>query len=1130
MSAGGDFEVGQSVGKSLETNVVLSVNHPFYQKMSESVAETVAELASSRAAARAAATLSVVTVSLASDDLATLAELFPEFRIANYGFSRPAHSMFVQARRFSCEWLLLQAGKLCSTVVCYGTPLIAAIESGFDDVTLVVDPVSVLSVHERHAADLDAWRIYADYVEVSKNVGQALSRVDYDKFLRRERVRFVSQWDNPPVGEVVCVDGFLNAYGPWQVAMAMVSAGAEVAFGFFPYHPSMLLNESGELPGFGVFYERTSDKVAFKYPDGVAGVTSYSIGAWRAWLVAHVFSVGSRNKTWFQLELLKHRGCVMFYRMVKLDSPPERVEIVHSLDLPSAQPMYVVSACRLKALGLNPDKASSWRTERYVVGQRLVDRVYQFAMQLPREQFTRYAIRKQLEVVNNRVTIEGTSVKVNSPLGEEMLDALVVDLFARAFVDRYDSGRLTDAVKKYVDTVVGFSTMGLAGRLWFVVVTCVLDVWDVTLGAVNRYARRAADAVRRFLSSGYRPEAPVIDVMPSYVLVGPQSLLRPDLEGGNLLAAEMSRRAAIDSVGMFSELVKTLAQLSGPVIDLGKSAFRVDSFALFSSEGAHGPVVDEAVGMMRALNPVDEAPEVRRFLEVTSATRQLDRERKMHFNPVADPVYVLNEFYSEVLPGVAEQDLEYDTASISLDPQDRSLAAPYLKLPRYFGDVPKSKSYYRSKLRALNVPKRQQTLQELLSAMAARNLNAPQVALPQDDKAMAITVWENFLNVACVPEARVLLETYRRDPVGLDETAFREWAEQSTPEKLLAVRRELEEQSQALGEMDVGSYLVMLKADVKPTLSKKPLDSRTEPQVIVYHEKALSALYSSIFRVLVRRFLALLKPNYHVNLLKDTKDMEAFVRGIHPYHAEGLRYLENDFSKYDKSQGKFVFVLEEYVFSQLGMNEEFLQQWLGGHVECRLRAVAMGLSLHVLYQRKSGDATTSFGNVLLNVLSVSYAYRGTDVIWALFMGDDSVACVRGVAHEADAVSILAEVFNLGAKTYLTDSPYFASNFILINPINQSVHFVPDPVKRIERWSMAISAEDPQWHERYVSACDSLAVYLNCAKTVLLPRLLAERYSVRAEGAKGVADAIATVLAAESAFRGMWEDEPTVSNY
>jgi len=321
----------------------------------------------------------------------------------------------------------------------------------------------------------------------------------------------------------------------------------------------------------------------------------------------------------------------------------------------------------------------------------------------------------------------------------------------------------------------------------------------------------------------------------------------------------------------------------------------------------------------------------------------------------------------------------------------------------------------------------------------------------------------------------------------------------------------------------------MLKSDVKPDLTTKPVESRIEPQVIVYHMRELNALYSSVFRVLVRRLLSLLRPNYHLNLLKDMVDVESFVRAVHPFGAE-VKYLENDFSKYDKSQGRFVFRLEAYVFACLGMNGDLLDKWVVGHVECSMRSLSLGMSLHVLYQRKSGDSTTSFGNGLLNLLSVTYAYRGTGVLWAVFMGDDSLVCASVVANISTAARFLAEIFNLGAKTFVTEAPYFASSFLLVSDRSENLVFVPDPVKRVARWSMSVAADDPQWHERYVSARDSMRVYLNCFNMVGLERAVSLRYPIGVGEVRGIAAALATLLSDEKKFRGIWEDLPEESVY
>jgi len=384
-----------------------------------------------------------------------------------------------------------------------------------------------------------------------------------------------------------------------------------------------------------------------------------------------------------------------------------------------------------------------------------------------------------------------------------------------------------------------------------------------------------------------------------------------------------------------------------------------------------------------------------------------------------------------------------------------------------------------------------------------------------------------FLDEWCVPGAREKLRQFQSDPVALGEDALRDWAGKAKPEVLKRVVDELEKNSLSLGDRPVNEYLAMLKADVKPTLSNKPVESVTAPQVIVYHEKGLSALYSSVFRMLVRRFLSLLDPKVHVNLLKDMKDIAEFVTARHPFGDTTLKYLENDFSKYDKSQGDFVFALEEFVFHKLGMNLELLEKWMDGHVECSLRSVTTGLSLHVMYQRKSGDATTAFGNVILNVLSVAYAYAGTVVAWALFMGDDSLICASKIASKYEPVRLLAEVFNLSAKNYIIDAPYYASNFVVIDDVNHHVGVVPDPIKRAERLSMHVSADDPQWDERFISFKDSMSPYVNDNNIAGLARCITQRYDISEGMVNLAASALGTLASSPEKFRSVWQQEPEI---
>lgn len=1122
-----------SVGGAYASANVYSVNHPQYTQFSDAVAERVQDIGIVRGLSKATATAVPLGVALLADELAVLVDEYPEFNVVNVGQSRPGHAYWVAYRRLANEWLTEQSDKLSGDVCHLGGSLASYLVRGAGaSVKLLYDLTEPVVVHEKYSTTAEAHTVFSDYATVSRMMGRVVDHSVYDSYLKGTGLKVCTKVREVPQCSVLLADLSLYSYSPMQLASMMKMSGASVALGCFVYHPSMLLSREGEIGNTGVYYSKADGCVSLHYPEGAAGVTDYGKDVWASWLVNHSFALGTAAKaSWFQVELLKNRGHLMFFRMTALGRRPESLRVSHALDM-GQDSSYVVSCWRLASPTSDPGRRQSWVNEPFLADKRIVDRLYQFAMQLTREQFTRYALRKQAVFVSSRVTIRGTAVSVAKPLSGEQLDALVVAIYSRAFVDRYEAGVLTSEAMSAVKRVSAFQSASSLRKMGFITMSCLNTAFDYTFGAIDQVMRKAADAVRDAVSYDVpRMEVEITD-LPPYLLLSEASRAY-DLPGdaGALAAAESTRAAARDAVGYGAVWARAFSRLADTGQDSSiHSRYRVDEVNLADCVKAVGPSVDAAIRAAGVEVGFDEAPYSRQQIDATMVVRQVNAALRVDYDPVADPVEVFNRAHSAAFPGVAEQELEQDVASITYDPQDRFLVAAELRMPRHAGDGPAPREYYRSKVRALNVPKRQQTLQELLSALAARNMNAPQVSLPQDEDVKVHEVWNYFLDNVCAEGAREKLAKYQADPVALGEDAFREWATQSGPDKLNLVRRELEELGVALDTVTVSDFLAMIKTDVKPPLSTKPLEARTESQVIAYHAKALSALFSSMFRVIARRFLSLLKPQYHLNLLKDKTDIRNFLRTVHPYGQAGLKYLENDFSKYDKSQGRFVHLLEWMMYRELGFNEEMLAVWAGGHVKSSLRSLTMGVSLVTWFQRKSGDATTAFANGAVNIVSVCYAYRLSNVEWAVFMGDDSLVCVRALTLDSGAVQVLEEVFNLGAKMYVSDFPYFASNFVFVDDANCDVVLVADPIKRIERWSMHVSAADPQWHERYVSARDSVGEYLNCANLAGLSSALYARYGISADVAQGLGPAVATVIDNEKAFRAMWEEHPEVSLY
>ncbi|QKN22650.1 RNA-dependent RNA polymerase [Erysiphe necator associated virga-like virus 13] len=1145
-----------SVGKALGSRSGYGHNHAAYQRVAQLVTTEVARVAERDSEKRSKATPVVMPLVLDSGLVEYIGGLFPEFRMLNYGQDRPGHLTMSALQIMSNELILDQACRIAGSVVHLGGSLMSAMLKRDVDIHLEIDSSSPSAVHARMSSVRCVARVMGDYAAFTADAGMNHARANYERYLRRQAYNTCTRSSSCGVrAEAFCVDLSTNAMSPAQFCASMRQCEASVGYGFFIYHPIMLVSTSGEIPGTGVMFEKTDTAIHFKYPEGIAGTESYTLSEWAAWLCEHTISVGKGLKrTVYQIQLSKARGPFMFFSATKVDGEPAATPLRHALDLPMSEKHYVVSSWTLKDLVSDPSEATSWQPVTFMVPTKVVDSLVGFGMQLAPDAFSRYALRKQLKVLD-RVTMEGSTITKGFTLSRSQADLLITAVHADLFAKRYESGQLTKHMMDGLKAISGFKGATTRERALAVGSWHLFQVWDTATQQVNGLFDKMCEWLERCFPNQAVDHMPRFSLAPEYVSFETVSTAwlqhRPatyaqavrdlsnfqvsrgsvSLRGGPLAMAIASIQKVSSESLLASARIASNA-MSGMTSTFTKHVVQNDSDDVVQIvEGVSNDEIIRIMSEIRMLNGFDQAPVDRHVYPTESVVRTDAQTDLMASDLELDVDYVgtMNRVYEAFNPGVPAAAIERDIASISQDDQIRTLAADKLRLPRLMDMYPRDREYYLSRVLAINAPKRQETQQELLSAVAARNLAAPRIALPQDNEVLIPEIWDKFLDTMCVEGARDKLENYKLDPVALEEQAYVDWLSKAKPNTIQMVRRELEQQSQTLEEMNVGDYLIMLKADVKPPLSDKPLRSRIEPQVIVYHQKVLSSLYSSIFRVLVRRFLSLLRPEVHVNLLKDSRDISAFIRSNHPFGSK-LRYLENDFSKYDKSQDEFVFSLEAYVFNQLGMNHAMLSRWLEGHVDCSLRSLTTGLSASVRFQRKSGDATTAFGNVILNILSVSYAYSPSSIKWAVFMGDDSIVACGAVGKEDRAVAMLAEIFNLTAKMYITDHPYFASNFIVIDDYNGHVELVPDPIKWIEKRSQPVSADDPQWKERYISAAESAKPYRHRINTIPLGEAVAARYGMSKALADELPSAIATAVSTEAFYRQCYHDEPEFIRY
>lgn len=1147
--------VAGSVGEDMVGGQVWSTSHQAYREYTKLLADRLTQIVDRETVRKESSVTVPCTVALDSDAQAALEREFPEFNIVMRPFSSPVHADWVAYRMMANYMASSWLRRYANSVIHVGGFRLPYVLDGFADVHAEVDLANASAVHSAHSDALDIVRVAQAPVTASRVFGKTISPAHARDFYTGKAWGVCTQARLcGHQAESYLVDLSQQFVSPAQFICAMDVARAPVGIALLPFSSSMLMHSEGIMPGTSVGYRFSGDALLFEYPDGVSGETCVSTASWHQWTMATVRSVpNGREGGNYQFELHAVRGpflTVQVTRLPERSKPP--AQIMHALDMPEANDMTLVKAWKLRTLGESPFRRSSWEAVQYTVPTRVVEKTYEYGMSIPPGSFTRYAIRKRLSVTNDRVIVQGTNVEIHAPLSSSDMDALELALFTRCFIDRYETGRLSSVLQSELAKIAAFSGLKLSRKTSVIMAACASIIWDTTVGKLDNWIRGFCDCIRRWLGGNAVPVEALFEPVPEYILYSnlTRSWRQDMQEKLSKMASDWPTANQIVPGARGCFLAWFLGSQHKTVgVPQSYEDFRVRSDGateytgvLFSDyvntrEPGMNVVTDEAlrvVQAMRQANDFHAGSQNRHILQMSDAAPTADPEAVMREDYSLDPGYMdtMNDLHEAAFPGMASQDFLYDPTSISVDDQDRSMAADRLVLPYLFGEVPMSKPIYASKLRAYGVTKRPQVFQETLSAAAARNLSAPVVARPQDMSNLVADVWNNFLDVACHEEARQQLKQYQEDIVGLQEEAYQDWLKKAKPGGIKAIDKEMMESFRALEEMDVGEYIAMLKSDAKPPLSDKPLRQRVEPQVIVYHAKPLTSLFSSIFRVLVRRLQSLLKSNFQLNLLKDLEKLRQQVQAHHPWGANNLKFLENDFSKYDKSQGEFAFALEEYVFRQLGMDETLLRKWEDGHEHCNVRSMALGISLHVRYQRKSGDATTAFGNGILNIMSVLYAYRGTDIAWALFMGDDSLICAREVVRADMAVQALAEQFNLLAKFYITAAPYFASNFVLLHEDRQSVSFVPDPLKRIQKFSMAVSADEPMWKERYESVLDTLSVYKHRARLQGLGYAICQRYSLEPNSIDvgSVADAIATATSTFERFRAMWSERREVVSF
>lgn len=343
-----------------------------------------------------------------------------------------------------------------------------------------------------------------------------------------------------------------------------------------------------------------------------------------------------------------------------------------------------------------------------------------------------------------------------------------------------------------------------------------------------------------------------------------------------------------------------------------------------------------------------------------------------------------------------------------------------------------------SAVKSQALPKRRPSLQENLLSYESRNYNFTTLS-----RLTSAEQFGNSMAMNCLRRAFDLDEVaaLRDSIIAITEFGMAKWYAKRTPSQIKALDRDLERPLSL--EDEITKFKLMVKRDAKVKLDSSCLVKHPPAQNIMFHRKAINAIFSPCFDEFKNRVLSTVSPNvkFFTEMTNETfaRMAKKMLGTVNLYHVG-----EVDFSKFDKSQDAFIKAFERRLYTEFGFDAELLDVWMEGEYRSDATTLDGQLSFTVENQRKSGASNTWIGNSLVT-LGVLSMYYDVSKFRALFIsGDDSLIFSDSKIHDF-STDINAD---LGFETkFMSPSvPYFCSKFLVFTGNN--VFFVPDPYKML----------------------------------------------------------------------------------
>ncbi|DAZ91132.1 TPA_asm: 320 kDa protein [Triticum polonicum closterovirus] len=400
------------------------------------------------------------------------------------------------------------------------------------------------------------------------------------------------------------------------------------------------------------------------------------------------------------------------------------------------------------------------------------------------------------------------------------------------------------------------------------------------------------------------------------------------------------------------------------------------------------------------------------------------------------PYNCINDFLEDVVPGSTSIDFGDMSAEMSTNDFDTGADDVVISEGSNSRAQPDHIPHRVSVIRSQAIPERKPSLQENLYSYESRNYNYLKTERFSSPEMFGRAMAEHVIRTCFDQES---LRQCRETIIRLTE---RNLAKFLNKRSAAQVKQIFSDTANPFSLEDcVSQFSLMVKRDAKVKLDASCLSKHPPAQNIMFHRKAVNAMYSPCFDELKNRVLGCLRSNI---ILFTEMDNSKFADVVSAQLGnEDIYYVgEVDFSKFDKSQDIFVKEYERCLYETLGFDPELLDIWMQGEYFGKATTLDHKLKFNVECQRRSGASNTWIGNSLVTLGILAMYYRVSDLSALYISGDDSLMySTEPIPSHAEQIC-----FEMGFDTkFLSPSvPYFCSKFVV--QANFKTFFVPDPYK------------------------------------------------------------------------------------